>query len=331
MRLPSNADHVPNTVVSEEDLQALDFLIWFGAGRQAAEHAGTNQSTISRRATQVLAVFELNLKRQNGGYAIKGRNHDLLTMQRRVHQGRRLLGQGRLRLDGAAMIQPLLHRLSHPNWMLGSCERSNLDAVAALLRDHCLDAWLGPVPLGWSDHRKGTAWEGLQLTPLLEVPWKLCSRCRHPLATRPNLGIDDLISFPLLRLHTSDSGLPGSVAPGNPALTGLGELQGATQWPLPALGNAEQLPEDALMLAPSLSLLTCEDLSDLHLEPTQTLGPGSMIGLLVLEEHGRQPSILNLIEHLVDHGHDLQAQHPSLELRLSCPVSGPGSQSEGPS
>lgn len=299
-------------MVSEDDLQALDYLIWFGAGRPAAENVGTNQSTISRRARQVLAMFGLTLKRQTGGYSIKGRNRDLLTMQRRVHQGRRLLSQGRLRLDGAALIHPLLQELSHPDWLTGPCERGDVAAVAALLRDHCLDAWLGPVPIGWSDERDGTAWEGLQMIPVVQVPWRLCCRDRHPLASHRNLKIDDLTGFPLLKLQACDQSLSGPVA------LATEDTAWADLWTLPPLGKAEHLPEDALVLAPSLSLLTCEDLVHLPLEAAQTLGPGSRIGLLVLEENATQPSILNLIEHLLDRAHGLQAQHPSLELRPVC-------------
>lgn len=38
--------HSSRALVSEEDLQALDYLLWFGNGRLAAEQIGTHQSTI---------------------------------------------------------------------------------------------------------------------------------------------------------------------------------------------------------------------------------------------------------------------------------------------
>lgn len=70
--------------------------ILHGSRHKAAERAGSNQSRISTRAGQLLSVFELSLKRNNGTDRIQGRQRDLLTLERRMHQGCHLLGQGLL-------------------------------------------------------------------------------------------------------------------------------------------------------------------------------------------------------------------------------------------
>lgn len=186
------------------------------------------QRTISRRASQVLTLFQLKLKRQSGGYELKRRHRDLLTMQRRVHQGRRFLGRGGLRLDGAAPVQPLLRQMSLPDWVLGPCERGDHGAAVALLRDHCLDAWLGPLPPAPSLTGDHTTWNGLLMVPL--------------------------------------------------------------------------------KLAPSLSPPALPDLTPGHLQPGQTMGTGTLIGLMLLEEHARTAPILNLMDHLVDQVGCLQDQ-----------------------
>ena len=68
--------------------------ILLGSSHQAAERAGSNQSRISTRAGQLLSVFELGLKRNNGTDLTQGRQCDLLTLDRRMHQGCHLLSQG---------------------------------------------------------------------------------------------------------------------------------------------------------------------------------------------------------------------------------------------
>lgn len=137
--------HPSSALVTEEDLQALDYLLWFGSGRLAAEQIGTHQSTISRRVAQVLAVFELNLQRQGGQIRLKGPHRDLLTRQRQVHQGRRLLGGLPLRLEIEATAWDRIRRVSLPNWQPCRSEQRAPGERLALLQEHVLDAWIGPL------------------------------------------------------------------------------------------------------------------------------------------------------------------------------------------
>ena len=133
------------TLVTEEDLQALDYLLWFGNGRQAAECIGTHQSTISRRVTQVLAVFDLTLRRRDGHIQITGPNSDLLMRQRLVHQGRRLLGGLPLRLGIGSGALARIESLDLPAWHWNRIERGDPAGQRVLLLEHVLDAWIGPM------------------------------------------------------------------------------------------------------------------------------------------------------------------------------------------
>lgn len=135
-----------SALVTEEDLQALDYLLWFGSGRLAAEQIGTHQSTISRRVAQVLAVFELNLQRQGGQIRLKGPHRDLLTRQRQVHQGRRLLGGLPLRLEIEATAWDRITRVSLPNWHPCRSEQRAAGERLALLLERVFDAWIGALP-----------------------------------------------------------------------------------------------------------------------------------------------------------------------------------------
>lgn len=162
-------------MVSEEELQALDFLVWFGTGRAAAEQAGTNQSTISRRVRQVLSTFQLSLKRQHGTVRIRGRHRDLLTLQRRVHQGRRLLGRGAMRLAVDALAWPLMTPTALPAWHLGRSDHLDPAGRMDLLRDHVLEAWIGPIPTVGPFAGAGDEGIGMRIFPLLQSaslwPW----------------------------------------------------------------------------------------------------------------------------------------------------------------
>lgn len=135
-------------MVTEENLQALDYLIWLGNGRQAAEATGTHQSTISRRVNLVLSAFQLSMKRHQGRVLLHGLHRDLLTLERQVHQGRRLLGRQGLRLEVEAEAWPWIQSLSLPDWQLAHGDHLDRDGRIALLLDRAIDAWIGALPAG---------------------------------------------------------------------------------------------------------------------------------------------------------------------------------------
>lgn len=161
--------------MTEEDLQALDYMLWFGNGRRAAECIGTHQSTISRRVNQVLEVFDLTLRRRAGQIQITGPNRDLLTRQRQVHQGRRLLGGLPLRLGIEAGALARIESLDLPAaWHWNRSEQEDPDGQRVLLLEHVLDAWIGRMDamlppdgtVAGPELRVRQLWTGAPETPL---------------------------------------------------------------------------------------------------------------------------------------------------------------------
>ena len=87
-------------MIGIEELDALDLTIWLGRGSDAASLLGCNQSTISRRSNQCLQVFDLRMHRDAEGWP-RIRQHDLLQLERQVHQLHRLRDGRHLRIDAS--------------------------------------------------------------------------------------------------------------------------------------------------------------------------------------------------------------------------------------
>ena len=176
-------------MVTEEDLQALDYLIWCGNGRQTAELVGTNQSTISRRVHGVLATFHLSMKRQHGRLLLQGPHRDLLSLERRVHQGRRWLGVAPLRLEVEAPIWPWLQSLSVPPWILRSSPHLDPADKAELIAARILEAWIAPLPAPGADPLPNGPNAALRILPLSRsmVPMALALVVRNDQAEHPQI------------------------------------------------------------------------------------------------------------------------------------------------
>lgn len=85
-------------MVTLQELQALDLVLWLQTGERAAELAITTQSTISRRSRATLEQFGLRLQRTPDGWRASG-DHQLVGMERQLHQRARLSGRQPLRLQ----------------------------------------------------------------------------------------------------------------------------------------------------------------------------------------------------------------------------------------
>ena len=85
-------------MVTEDQLEALDLLVWLRTEERAARLARSNQSTISRRSRAVREHFDVSLQRDRDGWCQLGCT-DLLNLERQVHQLGRLRGRRKLRLQ----------------------------------------------------------------------------------------------------------------------------------------------------------------------------------------------------------------------------------------
>lgn len=85
------------SMVTLDQLAALDLLLWLTGSQRAACLERTNQSTIVRRAQAAEACFRVEIRRDSQGWGVDG-DTELLALERVLHQRARLLGHRPLRL-----------------------------------------------------------------------------------------------------------------------------------------------------------------------------------------------------------------------------------------
>jgi len=182
-------------MVTQEQLEALDLLLWFGSGSLAATRLGCNQSSVSRRIRGCLDVMALRLRRIGGRYLMRGRL-DYLALERHLHQRVRLDRGRNLRLEATHCSSHLLQQPALNGWLLGRCDHQGVEQLHGLLRDRILDAWLS------SDDFDLPGPDDPDLTTIHLSRWPalLLAGSNHPLAGESGLERSDLDRFPVLEL-----------------------------------------------------------------------------------------------------------------------------------
>jgi hypothetical protein len=182
-------------MISPDELQALDLLIWLRTGKLAGHHLGCNQSTISRRVEQVQRVLQVDLKRVRGEWWVHG-NTLLLELERQVHQLYRCLGRAPLRLEaGFPVSSRLLHPAPH-GWITGLHDEIGPRRSLRLLRYRIIDAWLATSV----DELPADVMEEFAVFDLYRAPVHLMAAADHPLASERGLTQADLERFPSVAL-----------------------------------------------------------------------------------------------------------------------------------
>ena len=180
-------------MIGIEELDALDLTIWLGRGGDAAPRLGCNQSTVSRRCSQCLQVFDLRLHRDAEGWP-RVRKHDLLLLEREVHQLHRLRKSTRLRLDASLLAAPLLRDDRPHGWICGNLEGLGWQRPLRLLEERVLDAWI--TAMGQELHQACS--EAMLCVPLLLTPLQLACGPNHPLLGQGDLRLRDVAYMPRL-------------------------------------------------------------------------------------------------------------------------------------
>ena len=129
-------------MVTEEQLAALDLILWLGSTERAAEVDFSNQSTISRRHHKVLRLFGIELRRTRRELEVSG-DLQLLDLERQVHQMARLKRRLGLRLQVPFWLQKEPGVVPPEGWTMNP-KRADLTCTdpVTLLREHVLDACL---------------------------------------------------------------------------------------------------------------------------------------------------------------------------------------------
>lgn len=180
-------------MISVEELNALDLLIWLGRGEDAAHRLGCNQSTISRRCQTVLHTFTLRLQKDADGWPCT-RRHDLLQQERDLHQLYRLRTGLPLRLDASLLAAPLLRPGAPEGWWRGPLDEVGWQRPLQLLEQRILDAWV--TGMGQELPSGASSW--FVAIPLLRTPLHLVARAEDPLLLETGLKTCDLAGIPRL-------------------------------------------------------------------------------------------------------------------------------------
>lgn len=180
-------------MVTQDQLDALDLLLWLGSGQQAAERLRCDQSSVSRRVRACLDAFTLRLRRVAGGYRLSG-PLEILRLERQIHQRVRLARGRGLRLEATHCISHLLDDPPFPGWLLGSMDHHGVARMHSLLRERVVDAWLSSDVFDLPEADD----PDLVSVPLSRWPARLLASDDHPLAGERGLSLDDLDRFPVL-------------------------------------------------------------------------------------------------------------------------------------
>ena len=176
-------------MLSQEELESLDFLQWLGTGALAARQLCCNQATVSRHAVHGQKTLGISLQRQPGGtYGVTG-NDRLLRLERQVHQVARFLGRRPLRLHLITGKGHLSMGLP-PGWCSNlPCPLEYQVDGAALLDGYVLDACIMQRPQVASlDSQRFCVVE------LLNSPLFLVTNGAHALSQDKGITVADLAS-----------------------------------------------------------------------------------------------------------------------------------------
>ena len=114
-------------MVEEENLEALDFMLWMAGSDRASALTFTNQSTVIRRARHVLSVFGTDIVRNPLGWYLRG-SEELLKMERAVHQQFRFRGRKCLRLHVPYWSHKVVQRKLPQGWICNPAHPSHTRA-----------------------------------------------------------------------------------------------------------------------------------------------------------------------------------------------------------
>lgn len=183
-------------MITAEDLQAFDLLIWLGTGQLAASRCGCSQPTISRQTRQVTSTLALDLRRRQGEWQVEG-DTVLLAMERQLHQLFRLSGRAPLRLEASCVAGPLLASPLPEGWIGGRFDHLQPATPLRFLRERVIDAWITSSLIDLPASLR----EDCVVVPLTRAPTWLVAAPDHPLVGLSGLRSSDLAAFPSLALR----------------------------------------------------------------------------------------------------------------------------------
>jgi hypothetical protein len=282
-------------MVTIEQLEALDLLLWWRSGAAATVHCLCDESTITRRVQSALKAFGLKLIRGQE-FQLQG-EQTLIGLQRIVHQHARFCNHRPLRLEATHYISSQLTSPPVPGWMLGPCHHRGYGTLLSLLQNRIIDAWVTSDLLDLPDSPVFTVFK------LWEWPGELVVHPCHPLARERRPTRSDLDRFPSLIL-------PEMLYPKlAQAVHGQGFGRGK-QLSKYDVGSWQGLTEDAVTISYGSCLTLDDEANTTRLNWDLGLTGGE--ALVILSEWREEPAIAMLLEDLRQRHLLLQRRHPQL-------------------
>lgn len=182
-------------VVSVQDLDCLDLIIWLRTGESAALRLGYTQPSVSRTVNRISDIFGVTLQKNGGEWNLLG-DTTLLNLQRRVHQYYRWSKSSPLRLEAQYYSGPLFCDPVPAGWVAGNFDYLEINTPLRHLRDGVIDAWIGCFPdIPEEDDPDFACFH------LTRLPTHLVVSERHPLAqVESQLSLEDVRAYPSLAL-----------------------------------------------------------------------------------------------------------------------------------
>lgn len=129
-------------MVTLDELEAFDLTTWFGSRQLAAEVKHCHPSGIGRRCQVVVERFDLALLGRSRYCSMSVEGHELLQLQRRVHQDFRFHFRSGLRLEAAPDVSSALP----PGWWMPVVRQGkkplSRKKICELVHDSIVDAAL---------------------------------------------------------------------------------------------------------------------------------------------------------------------------------------------
>lgn len=289
-------------VVSVEELDCLDLLIWLRTGANAASRLSTSQPRICRSMQKVSGLFGVSLSKTDGEWEVQG-DQTLLNLERRVHQEYRWRSGRPLRIEAQFYSGPLFCDPAPDGWMAGNFDYLEIHTPLQYLRGGMIDAWIGCYPDVPEDDDPD-----LTCFHLTRLPAHLVVGENHPL-----LQLGDQITLEMVRQYPSLALPDGAHPKVQQVLQQLGlwnlpqNIQRSSQWPAKA-----RYPSDLVVAPASAFTISFFPTPQVVLPIALPLLVGD--SLVVRRDYQDHPRLLTLLQHLRSRAQQLAQQYPEVSL-----------------
>ena len=289
-------------VVSIEELDCLDLLIWLQTGAEAASRLSSSQPRISRIVQKVSGLFGVDISKENGEWGING-DIALLNLERRGHQEYRWRMGRALRID-AQCHSGLLFCDSVPDeWIAGNFDYLENFSPLQHLCNSVIDAWIACYPDVPDEEDEDFACFHLSRLPLCLVVGE-----GHPL-----LRFGDQITFEMVKEYPSLL-LPAGAYP--KLQIGLQKL-GLWNLPqdvrhFPQVRSKARFPSDLIVGITTAFAIHLFSRPQVILPISIPLEVGDT--LVVRREYADHPALLSLLDQLRSRVTMLRQKYPELTI-----------------